>query len=57
MELILIIWIVAAVAGALIAKSRGRSALGWAVACFLFPPAIVVVAVASPKSRAQGERR
>lgn len=45
---LLLLWIVFAVVGWILASNKGRSAIGWAVLGFLFPPALLILLVLKP---------
>jgi hypothetical protein len=52
-----ILRLAAALAGAAIAHSKGRNKFGWGIACFVFPPLIVVVFLLGPRLAAGKTRR
>ena len=51
MQRTLIIQIIAAALGAWLAGRKGRNALAWGLACFIFPPAVLLPAVLPPVIR------
>jgi hypothetical protein len=44
-----VVRLIAAVAGGLLANGKGRGKFGWGIACFVFPPLIIVVLLLGPK--------
>ena len=48
--IVLMIWVVAGVIGAFVARSKGRSAVGWFIICFLFPIGVLIL-LALPNER------
>ena len=50
--ILLMIWVIAGVIGAFVARSKGRSAVGWFIICFLFPIGVLIL-LALPNERLQ----
>jgi RNA polymerase subunit RPABC4/transcription elongation factor Spt4 len=52
-----ILRLVAALGGGALAHSKGRNKWGWGIACFVFPPLIVVVLLLGPMLAAGKTKR
>jgi hypothetical protein len=48
----LVIWIVVAIVGAIVANSKGRSGVGWFFLCLVLTPLAVLVLLALPTFKA-----
>jgi hypothetical protein len=54
---ILLIMLLSCIVGAALANLRGRSIVGWGVACALCPPLILVICFLKPRSRRTQKKR
>jgi hypothetical protein len=45
---ILIIWVVLAIVGAIVASNKGRSGAGWFFLCLLLTPVVILILLALP---------
>ena len=57
MQKTLIIQLIAAAFGAYFASRKGRSVFAWGLACFLFPPLVILPALLPPVIRLEDIRR
>ena len=57
MQRFLLIQIIAAAVAAYLAFRKGRSAFAWAIACFFFPPLVILPALLPPVIRLEDLRR
>ena len=53
----LVIQILAGILGAYLASRKGRSALGWGIAAFIFPPLALIPAILPPVVKLENLRR
>jgi hypothetical protein len=51
MTAVIVIWVLCAIAGALVAENRGRSAPGWAFICLLTGVIGLLILVISPRGQ------
>ena len=51
--ILLLLWAIVGVVGAFVARSKGRSAVGWFVICVLFPIGLLIL-LAVPNGRLRG---
>ncbi len=52
----ILLFLIAGIAGAIIANKKGRSLVIWGLSCFVFPPLILIITMLPPKL-ARGKTR